>query len=405
MISDKKIHAYALKNAIAHDGIARSGAVISSLFNEGLKPNEVKKYIKKINEIILEVNSMNPEEQKKEFVKSEKLIHERHGREGLPELPGVEGKKGKVIMRFAPAPSGPLHVGHALTASLSYLFVKKYGGKFYIRIEDTNPENIDKEAYGMIAKDVKWLFPGNFVQIGIQSDRMNIYYSYAEKLIKKKAAYVCICSQEAFKKLADNKKDCPCRRLNVKENIERWEKMLNKKGYREGEAVLRFKSQEGMKHKNPAMRDFPLARINTKRHPRQGTKYRVWPLMNLAVAVDDIEMRMTHIIRAKDHRDNSARQKLIYEALGLAKKFPWTAFLGRIKLKDIELSKTKIKEAISSGEFSGWDDARLPTLASLRKQGYKPEAFWKFAERIGLSENDKVMDRKEFFTLLDSFNR
>src|SRR3989338_10764487 len=129
---EKLAHAYALKNAIAHDGKAQVGSVISALFNEGLKKSEIPKCIKEISKIISSVNSMSVEEQKKEFLGLQSKISERHGREGLSELPNA--KKGKVIMRFAPSPSGPLHVGHALTSSLSYLYVKKYGGKFYIRI-------------------------------------------------------------------------------------------------------------------------------------------------------------------------------------------------------------------------------------------------------------------------------
>lgn len=160
-----------------------------------------------------------------------------------------------------------------------------------------------------------------------------------------------------------------------------------------------------MHSKNPAMRDFPLARINLTKHARQDKKYRIWPLMNLAVSADDIEDKMTHIIRAKDHRDNAERQAMIYKALGKEKQIPWTAFLGRYKFKDMELSATKMREAIEKKQYKGWDDPKLPTIASLRKQGYKPSAFWKFAEQVGLSESDKVMDRKEYFNLLNAFNR
>jgi glutamyl-tRNA synthetase len=346
------------------------------------------------------VNKLSLEEQKKEFEKTKKIVSERKVREGLPDLPGA--KKGKVVMRFAPSASGAFHVGHAMTACISFLLVKKYGGKFYVRIEDTNPENIYKPAYKMIADESKWLFD-NKAKIIIQSDRMEVYYKYAERLIKKKAVYVCTCSAEGFRDYVKEKKNCGCRKLSVAENLERWKKMLGAKGFQEGEAVLRFKSSGGMKNKNPAMRDFPLARINLTEHPKQKNKYRVWPLMNLAVAVDDIEMKMTHIIRAKDHRDNAERQKMIYKALGIEKKFPWTAFLGRIKFTDMDLSSTKMREAIEQGKFKGWDDETLPTIASLKKQGYKPEAFWKFAERVGFSENDKVIDKKEYFELLDSF--
>ena len=422
----KQIKAYALKNAIAYNGKANQGAVISSLFHEGLKKDDIKKYGKNISEIVAEVNKMSLDKQKNEFDKLSKSVSERKVREGLPKLPGA--KKGKVIMRFAPSASGPMHIGHAMTASISYLFVKKYGGKFYVRIEDTNPENIYRQAYKMIADESKWLFEGK-AKIVIQSERMKLYYVYAEKLIKKKSAYVCTCSQERFKKFSEFKEDCPCRNNEVKENIYRWEKMLasqaytqgghenlqagpdksskkistkGKKGYKEGEAVLRFKSSEGMSNPNPAMRDFPLARVNLTSHALQKKKYRVWPLMNLAVVVDDIEMKMTHIIRAKDHRDNAKRQEMIYKVLG--EKVPWTAFLGRFKFKDLNLSTTEMRKAIEAGKYKNWSDERLPTIAALKKK-YKPKAFWKFAERIGLSENDKVIDKKEFFLLLDNFNK
>jgi len=399
MIKDfeKKIRAYALKNAIAHEGTAMQGPVISSLFNEGLQKNEVGKHSKKIIEIILEVNNLSPEEQEKEFKKLGKEVHERETREGLEELPNAS--KG-VIMRFAPSPSGPFHIAHAIVFSLNYLYVKKYGGKLYLRIEDTNPENIYPKAYKMLEEEAKWLSDGK-VDVVIQSDRMPLYYEYAEKLIKKESAYVCTCSSEDFKKFADSKKNCPCRKLSVKENLERWKKMLNQYGFGEGEAVLRFKSN--MKHKNPAMRDFPLARINLAEHPRQKKNYRVWPLMNLAVATDDIEMKMTHIIRGKDHRDNAERQKMIYKILN--KKFPWTAFIGRINFKDMDLSASQMRKDIEAKKFKGWDDKRLPTIVSLKKQGYKPSAFWKLAEQMGIAENDKVTSREEFFQLLGNFNR
>jgi len=395
---EKKVRAYALKNAIAYKGKSNQGAVISSMFHEGLKKSEVKKYVKDISKIISKVNKLSLEEQEKEFSKSDKFVSEREIREGLQELPNT--KKG-VTMRFAPSASGPWHIGHAMTVCLSALYVKKYGGKLYIRIEDTNPENIYKPAYKMIEEESKWLLKGIKKEIVIQSSRMDLYYKSVEKLISKNAAYICECSGDNFRKYVAKKKNCPCRKLKVKDNKERWKKMLYEKGYLEGEAVLRFKSN--MKDKNPAMRDFPLARINLTKHPLTGNKYRVWPLMNLAVSVDDLEMKMTHIIRGKDHRDNAKRQEMIHKILG--KKSPWVAFIGRIKFKDLVLSTTQIRSGIKEGKYSSWEDPKLPTIASLRKQNYKPEAFWKFSEQVGLSEVDKVMDKEEYFKLLDAFNK
>jgi len=394
----EKILAYALKNAIEHDGKAQVGAVLSPLFHEGLEKEQVKKIMPFVQETLKKVNSMNLEEQKKLFEKESDEISHRTEREGLPELPDVP--KTGVVMRIAPSPSGPFHIGHAATAIPSSLYVKKYGGKFYVRIEDTNPDNIDPKAYEMIRDEANWLF-GNVHEFYDQSDRMKRYYEFAEELIKKNAAYICDCNPEKFKELLKDGKPCPCRNLSSKEHIARWEKMLDKKGYKEHEAVLLFKSD--LKLENPALRDFPLARINETKHPKQGNKYRVWPLMQLSVSVDDIDYGMTHIIRAKEHRDNALRQAMIFKVFN--KKIPWTAFLGRYNFTDMEISCSKTKKLIKEGKFSGWDDIRLPFIAALRKRGYQPEAFAKMAEARGLNEVDKVLSKEDYFQILDHYNR
>ncbi len=398
MITKKTIRAYALKNAIEHKGTAVVGSVISGLFQEGLEKKDIKKIMPEVNSILKEINKLSIDKQEKEFSKLKKLVGHRPERRGLPALP--KAKKGKVIMRMSPSPSGALTLGHILTILPNFLYVKKYGGKFYIRIEDTNPENIYKPAYKMIEQEAKWLCK-NKVKIIVQSKRMSLYYKYVEKLIDKSAAYVCTCSVEEFKKYSSESKNCPCRNLSVKENLERWKRMLDKKGYKSGEAVVRFKSD--MKNKNPAMRDFPLARINQEKHPLQGNKYKVWPLMNLAVTVDDIEQGMTHIIRGKDHMDNAKRQKLMYKALGKEKQYPWVAFIGKIHFIDLEMSASKMRKGIESKKYKGWDDLRLPTAASLKKQGYKPETFYQFVEQRGISEVDKVISKKDFFEALNQF--
>ena len=415
-IPEKTIRAYTLKNALHYNGKANQGAIISALFNEGMKKEEVKDYLKVISEIIKEVNSLSFEEQEKEFKKFESKISEREIREGLSELPNVS--KTGVVMRFRPAPSGPMHIGHIISNMINSLYVRKYGGKFYVVIDDTNPEESLSEAYKNLKEDCDWIF-GNVSKYFNASDRMEIYYEYAEKLIEKNSAYVCTCSQEEFKNFSEQKKECSCRKNSVKNNLEKWKKMLapqvypyksskkistegNKNGFSEGEAVLRFKSN--MQEPNPAMRDFPLARINLHKHPLQKNKYRVWPLMNLSVTADDIELKVTHIIRGKDHADNSKRQEMIYKALGLEKKFPWTFFMGKIKFTDIVLSKRKLNLAIKEGKYSGAEDARLPTVASLRKREYKPEVFARFAEQRGLTDVDKVISQEDFFKVIDVFS-
>ena len=392
-----KISAYALKNAISHEGKAQEGAVISGLFAEGLKKEQVKEVIEEIKKVVSKINKLSLEEQQSEFSLLELNVSHRPEREGLPELPNAENG---IRMRFAPSPSGPLHLGHMISNMSSSLYVKKYGGKFFVRIEDTNPEKIDPNAYEGIKKDCDWLF-GNVSEYIIQSDRLPVYYKYAEELIKKGAAYVCSCDNEKFKELVKKGKACPCRENSEKENLEKWNKMLS--SYKEGEAVLRFKSD--LKDPNPALRDFPIARISLEKHPKQGNKYRVWPLMNLSVSTDDIEYKMTHVIRGKDHKDNAERQKKIYKILGKEKQFPWTNFVGRVKFTDMAMSKRKITAAIQEGEFDGWEDVRLPTIAALRKRGFQPKAFEELAIQRGLSEVDKVMTKADFFELLNTFNR
>ncbi len=400
---ENKARAYALKNAVSHGGKASQGAVISALFNEGLKKEEVGKYAKKVSEMICEINKLSIEQQEKEFELLKEVVSERPHREGLPELPNVP--KTGVVMRFAPSPSGPMHIGHAATGLPSSMYVKRYGGRFYLRIEDTNPENIDPDSYRMVQEEAKWLF-GNVTDIIIQSDRMEKYYNFVKQLLEKNFAYICTCDSEKFKKFAEKMENCECRDISVKENLKRWENMLSSKGYKEGEAVLRFKTPEefkGMKNPNPAMRDFPLARIVETAHPRQGKKYRVWPLMNLCVTLDDHDFGSTHIIRAKEHRDNATRQAMIFKLFGW--KLPETFFLGRYNFDDLEISCSKTKAKIKKGEFDGWDDIRLPFLAALRKRGYQSGAFAEIAEERGLSEVDKVLSKKDYFHLLDGFNR
>jgi len=400
MASNLLIKKYVLYNSIKYDGKPQAGAVLGKILGEN---PELKKDIKKLQqEIKKEIDSIKkmPVEKQIEELKKiapELLEKKEAEKKQLPEFKGAE--KGKFITRFAPSPSGPLHIGHAYTLGLIYAYNRIYNGKLILRIEDTNPENIYPKAYEMIPEDANWLTKNGIYEVIIQSDRMKIYYHYAEKLINIGKAYVCTCSAETFKSLIDEKKPCPCRELPREEQLERWRKMFTE--YKEGQAVLRIKTD--IEHKNPAMRDWPAARIKEAEHPRQGREYRVWPLMNFSVVVDDIESGVTHIIRGKDHFDNAKKQEYVYNYLN--KKIPETLFLGRINFEGMEVSCSKTRARTEAGEFSGWDDIRLPFIKALRKRGYQPEAFVNFAIDIGPSPNDKTVSAEEFFKLVNYYNR
>jgi glutamyl-tRNA synthetase len=404
---DKKILAYALKNAVEHEGKCQAGNILSSLFHEGLDRADIKQVMPKINDCVKKINSQTIEKQQKELEELENLISHRHEREGMPELEDVP-KKG-VIMRFSPSSSASaFHIGHILTGMPTCLYIKKYGGTFYLRIEDTNPEKTVPECYEEFPKEAAWIF-GNITEFYAQSDRMQRYYDFAEKLINKGLAFICTCKKQEDEENENERKEesykvrepCKCRNNSIKDNQDKWKKMLDKKGFKEGEAILRFKTS--LELNNPSLIDFPLARINTTKHPRQGTKYRVWPLMNLCVTYDDMEQGCTHIIRAKEHEDNAKKQAMIFEALNI--KVPQTYFLGRYNFNDLEISKTKITERIKRGEFSGWDDIRLPLARNFKRRGYQPLAFERMVEQRGLSKVDKVLDKKDFYDVLDNFNR
>ncbi len=396
---EELIRKYALDNAVKFEGKANPGAVIGKVLKEdpSLKEN-MKEVSKEINSIVKEINSLGLEKQKKELEKYAKELPKKkpEKKKGLKELKNA-GKK--IMMRFEPSPSGPMHLGHAYALSLNSEYARKYDGKLILRIADTNPENIYEPAYEFLPEDGKWLTKDNISKVVVQSDNLGKYYDYAEKLVSMGKAYVCECSSDKFRELIFKKKACPCRGLDKKEHEERYAKMFS--SYKPGEAVLRLKTE--INHPNPAMRDFPLMRVNEHEHPRQGTRFRVWPLMNLAVFVDDVELGITHVLRAKDHMDNAKRQEYLYNYLG--KPIPETVFIGKINFEGMPMSCSKVRLLIEEGKYSGWDDIRLPFLSALRRRGYQPDAFIKYALDVGVTQTDKSVDRDEFFKALNHFNK
>jgi len=391
---------YVLKNVLEF-GSVNPKAVLGQVLrtNPELK-KDVPEVLKKIETAAQEASRLSAKEVK---VKLEKLApelleeKEEEVKGPLKSLPNAE--KGKVVVRIAPSPSGPLHIGHAYGGALNAAYAEMYNGKFIVRIEDTNPENIYEPAYKLIEKDVKWLTGDKVSKIFIQSERLGIYYDYAEKLVNRGRAYICTCDAGKWREMKNNGEACECRDMFVKEQQLRYAQMFS--SYNEGEAGLRLKTD--IKHKNPAMRDFAILRINEHVHPKIGKEQRVWPLMIFSVAIDDHEMGITHVLNGKDHADNAKKEMLIMDCFGW--RHPEYKHWGRINFEGMPLSSSKTKLAIEQNEFTGWDDIRLPFLPALRKRGYQPEAFQKFASKIGLSLNDKTVSKEEFWKMIDAFNR
>ncbi len=382
---------YALQNAVKHKGKAQNGAVIGIIMSSHPEfRKEAREVSKTVGEVVAKINVLDLHEQAKELDKLGGMVDEEKkvDEKGLSELPEVNGE---VVLRFAPNPSGPLHIGHARAAILNQEYIKKYGGKLILRIEDTDPRRVDPDAYGMINDDLLWLGIEIDEKI-IQSERLPIYYEYAEKLINIGGAYVCTCEAGEFKKLKDNSMVCPCRDLDVEENLKRWNNMQN---LSEGEAVLRVKTD--IEHKNPAIRDYAAMRIVDAEHPRTGKKYKIYPMMNFSVTVDDHLLGITHVLRGKDHIANSEKQNYIYRYFGW--EVPVFIHYGRLKMEDIALSTSKARTGIEEGIYSGWDDPRLGTIRAIARRGIMKEALYELMNEIGVKIADSTVSWKKIYGL------
>ena len=392
------IRKIALINAVQHDGKAQAGPIVGKILGEKQDlRTQVKELSALINEVVNEVNSLNFEKQKQiveenwpETFKKEKA-EEKH----LPALPNAD-KYPQVVTRFSPNPDCVLHLGSARAIILSHEYARIYKGKFILRFEDTDPKvkRPGLEFYGKIREDLAWL--GCKVdEEYIQSDRIPIYYEYTEKLLGDGNAYVCTCIPDEFRKKTIASEPCSCRSLSSAEHLERWKRMLDE-GYAEGEAVVRVKTD--LNHPNPAVRDWPALRIiDTKKypHPRVGSKYRVWPLYNMAAGVDDHLLGITHIIRGKEHLTNGVRQEFMYKYLGW--EYPQAIHYGRLKITGAFLSKSKIVQGIREGMFTGFDDPRLATFAALRKRGITPEAIKKLIIDVGPKTADVTLSWENLY--------
>ncbi len=381
----KEILAYSLQNSIEF-GEAKVDKILPKLFQHGLKKEDIGKIMPSIKEAVKTVNSMSEKERNENFEKLKDYVKEKVEEErGLPELPGSAGKK-KMVFRMAPFPSGALHIGNAKTYLLNALYAEKYNGKLLLVMDDTigsEEKQPLKEAYGLIEDAFKLLKVKYAKPIIYKSDRLKLYYDYAQKLIKKDKAYVCFCTQEEFKKIKDSGQECGCRSLPSDVQLLRWKELFT---VDEGHAVLRIKTD--MQHPNPAFRDRVLFKISDREHPRVGKKYRIWPTLEMSWAIDDHDLGITHILRGNDLVMETDMEKYIWDIFGW--KHPQVIHTGLIKIEGAgaKVSKSKAQKEVKSGQFIGWDDPRTWSVQSLIRRGITAEALRSFIEEIGLNRQD-----------------
>jgi glutamyl-tRNA synthetase len=391
-----KILKYALQNAIHYEGKANQGAVIGKLIQEDPSvKSKLKELAPEISKVIKDIQKLTVEEQTEKLkeLAPELLEKKKKEEKKIPDLPNA--KEGKVVMRVAPYPSGPLHIGNAKPFIMNDELVKKYKGKLILVMDDTIgsvEKTTDKEAYKLIPEGLDWLGIKYDKKILFKSDRLEIYYDYAKQLIEKDKAYVCTCDSEKMREYRRKAMICDCRKHSIDVNLEGWGKMFNE--YKEGEAALRIKTD--MDHPNPAFRDRVLFRISEREHPRVENKYRVWPLLEMSWAIDDHLLGMTHILRGKDLMMESEMEYFIWDIFGW--KHPEIIYSGLLQIEGIKLSKSKAQKEVESGEYIGWDDPRSWSLQSLKRRGIRPEAIRKFIISFGLNRNEIKVPIETLFT-------
>ncbi len=270
-----------------------------------------------------------------------------------------------IITRFPPSPTGFLHIGGLRTALFNYLYAKHSNGKIVLRIEDTDSERSEKRFSDMISEACKWVGLSFDKGPYFQSQRVDIYKKYVDKLLDEGKAYKCYCTKERLKKLRDNQiatgdrphYDCHCRTMDDKD-----ESYTIRLRLPDGLDAVEFKD---MIHGNISVKlseldDFIIVRSNGM------------PMYNLACVIDDALMGITDIIRGNDHISNTPKQILIYKALGLT--VPRFAHVPMILGPD-KKRFSKRHGATSVGIY--------------KDEGYLPDALLNYIVRLGFAYEDK----------------
>jgi glutamyl-tRNA synthetase len=282
----------------------------------------------------------------------------------------------KVATRFAPSPTGALHIGGVRTALFNWLYSKNHNGKFYLRVEDTDKERSKDEYKNQIIKSLKWIGINYDGEEYIQSKKVDDHVKIANELLKNGNAYKCYCSSEEIeeqKKRARQKKipyiyDRKWRDKKESDAPKDVKPVIRFKSKIDGTSILRDLVQGNVEIENNTIEDFIILR-------NDGT-----PTYNLSASVDDHQMNMTHIIRGDDHKINTFKQIQIYQAM----KWELPSFAHIPLIHTIEGKKLSKRDQAS-------------TLNDYSKIGIMPDALRNYLLRLGWSYKDK-----EIFTLEES---
>lgn len=323
---------------------------------------------------------------------SEKETVSKNFIEQIIEKDIKEGRVTNIITRFPPEPNGYLHIGHAKSILLNYGLALKYGGKFNLRFDDTNPTKEKTEFVESIIEDVKWLGGDYEDRVFFASDYFDQMYEGAIKLIKKGKAYVCDLSPEEIREyrgtLTKPGMNSPYRDRSIEENLRLFEGMKNGE-FRDGEKVLRAKID--MASPNINMRDPILYRIARMTHHNTGDKWCIYPMYDYAHPIEDAIEGITHSICTLEFEDHRPLYDWVVSELEYVNP-PKQIEFAKLYLTNVITGKRYIKRLVEEGIVDGWDDPRLVSISALRRRGFTRESLKLFMELCGVSKSNSSVD-------------
>ncbi|MHC1669162.1 glutamine--tRNA ligase/YqeY domain fusion protein [Stenotrophomonas maltophilia] len=321
----------------------------------------------------------------------------------------ASGKHQAIKTRFPPEPNGYLHIGHAKSICLNFGIAGEFSGVCNLRFDDTNPAKEDPEYVAAIQDDVRWLgFEWN--ELRHASDYFQAYYLAAEKLIEQGKAYVCDLSAEEVRAyrgtLTEPGRPSPWRERSVEENLDLFRRMRAGE-FPDGARTLRAKID--MASGNINLRDPALYRIKHVEHQNTGNAWPIYPMYDFAHALGDSIEGITHslcTLEFEDHRplydwcvdnvdfahDDALTQPLVDAGLPREAAKPRQIEFSRLNINYTVMSKRKLMALVTEQLVDGWEDPRMPTLQGLRRRGYTPAAMRLFAERVGISKQNSLID-------------
>ena len=307
----------------------------------------------------------------------------------------------RIRTRFPPEPNGYLHFGHAKSILLNFGLARQYGGRCHLRFDDTNPEKEEQEYVDSIIDSVRWLGcsweQGGEDNLYYASNYFDWMVAFAEYLISAGHAYVDSQSAEEMRAnrgtLTEPGKDSPFRNRSAVDNMDLFKRMQAGE-FADGTHILRAKID--MASPNINMRDPAIYRIRHAAHHNTGDRWCVYPMYTYAHPIEDALENITHSICTLEFEDQRPFYDWLLERLAegglLQRPLPQQIEFSRLNLSFVVLSKRKLIQLVDERHVDGWDDPRMPTLVGARRRGYSPEGFRLFAERIGVSKNDSLID-------------